>query len=93
MGEVVELRPLVKATSKALTVPSSAYMSRTVIPNPPEMITMAADQHMIDRILEWGEARMRATHREPLTPNDRRIAMKMIDAFDPTFSPKKGPGA
>jgi hypothetical protein len=55
--------------------------------NPDERIRASADQWMVDKILEWAEAKMATTYRQPLEPKDRVTAMRLLAIVAPEPRP------
>jgi muramidase (phage lysozyme) len=85
MGDLVFLDTLRLGRS----VPVAPYVPKQ---NPDEMIRMAADRSLIDRVREWVECADAVCENEPLAPRDR---VTLFDSYadhprEPVFLPKFG---
>jgi hypothetical protein len=78
MGELIHLDSL------RLTRPVMDVVHR---PRPEETIRQAADMRMVDRILEWAEARMATTLHRPLEPRDRVTVLRLLAIVAPEPRP------
>jgi hypothetical protein len=76
MAEVIYLDSMRQGRS----VPVMPLMHRQ---NPDEMIRIAADRSLIDRVREWVECAEAATADEPLMPRDRVTLMRLVATIHP----------
>jgi hypothetical protein len=76
MGDLVQLDTL-RQDHSVPVAPLTAAM------NPNEKIRASQDQWLVDQVLEWAEARMATTYRQPLEPKDRIAAMRVLAILRP----------
>ena len=76
MGDLVFLDTLRLGRS----VPVAPYVPKQ---NPDEMIRMAADRSLIDRVREWVECADAVCEDEPLAPHDRVVLMRLVATIHP----------